>query len=150
MWGAGKWQERALREQRLRRECLELRYIFANWHLKTRSLDELEALLKRVHAARAGLRPLIYAHDDSPKRWAKFGVGIVAAGGGLVGLSTGNLLGLASAGLGVGLIIDEGRSIIGARVALQRDEDLLDILTRMQQRISDELQAIGIRTPPRF
>lgn len=149
MWGGGKWRERAVRERQLRQECLQLRYVFANWSLHPKSLEDLEALLNRVHAAREALRPVIYAHDDSPKRWAKFGTGVIATGVGLIGISTGNPLGLASAGLGVGLIVDEGRSIIGAKIALQQDGDLLEMLAHMQKRIREELQAMGIKTPPR-
>jgi hypothetical protein len=150
MWGGRRWRERALREQRLREECLQLRYVLAHWQARSRSPGELEALLRRVYAARENLRPVIYAHDDSPGRWARFGVGVIAAGAGLVGISTANPAGLASAGLGIALIVDESRSILSARLDLQRDQDLLEMLGRMQQRILDDLEALGIRTPPRF
>ncbi len=147
MWGIGKWRERRLHELRTRQECLELRYIFANWHLDpARSLSDLDVLLLRVRAATGDLRPIINAHGNSPARWAKFGVGVVATGLGLVGIST--PLGLASAGMGVALIIEEGRSIAQAELLLQQDMELLNVLGRMQHLIIEELKLRGVRTPP--
>lgn len=150
MWGTGEWRDRARREHELRRECRELRYILVNWDLQPKSLGQLESLLRRVDAAQSALRAVVYAHDDSPNRWAKFGIGVVATGIGLVGISTANPLGLVGAGLGIALILDESRGLIGTKVVLQQDQDLLEALSRLQRRIMDELQARGIRTPPRF
>jgi hypothetical protein len=146
-----KRRERQAREQALREECRQLRYIAAWKDISELDDKAIQTLLHRVVQARRNLQLVIYGHDDSTNRLVTAGLGASATAIGIATLTATAALpfvaGIVSVCIGVGLVANDVVGFTTSRLALTTDEGLYQVLGDLSAKIHDDCRRRGIVPP---